>query len=64
MRQHRWMEYIEDHDFTLNYHFGKAHVVADALSWESRGVLSSLASLEWQMIETVGQFGLLYSDQA
>ena len=32
MRQRRWMEFLEDYDFTLNYHPGKANVVADALS--------------------------------
>ena len=47
MRQHRWMEYLEDYDFTLHYHLGKANVVADALSRKSRGVLDSVASWEW-----------------
>ncbi|GAU43989.1 hypothetical protein TSUD_91680 [Trifolium subterraneum] len=32
MRQRRWMEYLKDFDFELNYHPGKANVVADALS--------------------------------
>ena len=39
-------------------------MVADALSRKSWGVLASIASREWQMIETVRQFGLQYSDQA
>ena len=47
MRQHRWMEYLEDYDFTLHYHPGMANVVADALSRKSRGVLASVASQEW-----------------
>ena len=46
MRQRRWMEFLEDYEFTLHYHPGKANVVADALSRKSR------------MLETVGQFGL------
>ena len=54
MRQRRWMEYLEDYDFTLHYHPGKANVVADALTRMLRGVLVSAASQEWQMIETVG----------
>ena len=57
------MEYLEDYDFTLYYHLGKANVVADALSRKSRGALASVASQEWQMLETVGQFRLHYSDQ-
>ena len=64
MRQRRWMEYLEDYDFTLYYHLGKANVVADALSRKSRGVLVSVASQEWQKLETMGQFGLQYRDQA
>ena len=32
MRQCRWMEYLEDYDFTLHYHPGKANMVADVLS--------------------------------
>ena len=61
MRQYRWMEYLEDYDFTLHYHSGKANVVADVLSWKSRGVLANVASREWQMLEIVGQFRLQYS---
>ena len=64
MRQRRWMEYLEDYDFTLHYHPSKANIVADALSRKSRGVLASVASLEWQMLKTVRQFRLQYSDQA
>ena len=64
MRQRRWMKYLEDYDFTLHYHPGKANVAADALSRKSWGVLASIASRECQMLETIGQFGLQYSDQA
>ena len=62
MRQRRWMEYMEDYDFTLQYHPGKANVVVDAFSQKSQGVLASVASQEWLMLETVGQFGLQYSE--
>ena len=64
MRQHRWMEYLEDYDFTLHYHPGKTNVVADALSRNSQGVLASIASREWRMLETVGQFRLQYNEKA
>ena len=63
MRQHRWMEYLEDYDFTLQFHLGKANVVVDALSRKLWGVLACVASWEWLMLETVGQFGLQYSEQ-
>jgi len=32
MRPRRWLELLNDYDFGLNYHPGKANVVADALS--------------------------------
>ena len=64
MMQHMWMEYLEDYNFTLHYHLSKETVVVDALSRKSRGVLASVASRVWQMLETVGQFGLQFSDQA
>ena len=46
MRQRRWMEFLEDYDFTLHYHPGKENVVADALSRKSWGVLAGIASRE------------------
>ena len=58
------MKYLEDYDFSLYYHLGKANVVADALSQKSPIELASIASRKWQMIKTVGQFVLEYSDQA
>ena len=53
-----WIKYMEDYEFTLHYHPSKANVVVDALSYKSRGVLASVASQEWQMLEIMGQFGL------
>ena len=32
MRQRRWVELSKDYDCTIEYHPGKANVVADALS--------------------------------
>ena len=58
MRQRIWMEFLDDYDFTLHYHPGKANVVVDALIRKSLGVLASIGSREWQMLEIGGQFGL------
>jgi hypothetical protein len=35
MRQRRWLELIKDYDCGINYHPGKANMVADALSKKS-----------------------------
>ena len=48
MRQRRWMEYLEDYEFTLHYNPGKANVVADARSWKSQRVLANIVSWEWR----------------
>jgi hypothetical protein len=35
LRQKRWLELIKDYDLGINYHSGKANVVADSLSRRS-----------------------------
>ena len=56
MRQRRWMELIEDYDFDLLYHPGKANVVVDALSRKSLHSLVSVAVQEWKMMGELSDF--------
>jgi hypothetical protein len=42
MRQRRWLELIKDYDYEINYHPGKATIVADALSRKSTVELAAL----------------------
>ena len=42
LSQRRWVEYMKDYNFDLQYYLSKANVVADALSRKPRGVLAVL----------------------
>ena len=57
LRQRRWIEYLEDYNFTLNYHQRKANVVADALSRKSRCELN-VSIGEWKLKDALGDFDL------
>ena len=63
MRQRRWMELLKDYDFTLEYHPGKANVVADALNRKPRGIVASLMVQEWRMLESIAEFDLIPTRQ-
>src|SRR4051812_9767052 len=49
-RQRRWLEFLKDYDFGLNYHSGKANIVADALSRKTLH-MSMLMVKELDLIE-------------
>ncbi|XP_071900882.1 uncharacterized protein [Coffea arabica] len=54
MRQRRWMELLEDYDCTINYHPGKANVVADALSRKAQ--VAGLMVKEWEMLGAASEW--------
>ena len=54
LRQRRWMEFLEDYNYTINYHSGKANVVADVLSRKAQ--LASLMMREWNLLEDASEW--------
>ncbi|XP_028075715.1 uncharacterized protein LOC114277955 [Camellia sinensis] len=52
------MEFLEDYDFEIHYHPGKANVVTDALSRKSLSTLANLTIREWKMRRDVSEFDL------
>ena len=45
--QNRWLELLKDKDLNINYHPGKANVLADALSQKDLGNLTCLFKKTW-----------------
>ena len=56
MRQRRWMEYLEDCNFTFHYHPSKENVVVDALNRKSRGIQASVVSRVMANAQDCGTF--------
>jgi hypothetical protein len=40
MQQGRWVELIKDYDYVIEYHPGKANVIADAFSRKIRSMVA------------------------
>jgi len=59
MRQRRWLELLKDYDFGLNYHIGKANVVADALSRKTLH-MSAMMVKELELLEQFRDLSLVY----
>ena len=58
MRQRRWVELIKDYECTVEYHPGKANVVADALSRKSTGSISHLKALYFPRLVELRSLGV------
>ena len=48
MRQRRWLEFVKDYQFDIQYHLGKANVVADALSRRPADEVADVWKAKWK----------------
>ncbi|CAA0825696.1 Uncharacterized mitochondrial protein AtMg00860, partial [Striga hermonthica] len=58
MRQHRWLELVKDYDCFIQYHLGKANVVADALSRKVKGDLTYVITQQSPLIHEFARMQL------
>ncbi|XP_028092859.1 uncharacterized protein LOC114293036 [Camellia sinensis] len=54
--------FMEDYDFELHYHSGKANGVADTLSKKSINSVMSIVIREWEMLGVIGEFDLHFGE--
>jgi hypothetical protein len=58
LRQRRWLELIKDYDLGINYHHGKANVVADTLSQRSHVSQLVVDSMPFKLCEEFDKLNL------
>ena len=58
LRQRRWLELIKDYDLIIDYHLGKANVVADALSQKSSSTLAHIRTTYVPLLLDLKALGL------
>jgi hypothetical protein len=58
LRQRKWLELIKDYDLAINYHPGKANVMADALSRRSHVSQLVVDSIPFELCEEFDKLNL------
>lgn len=62
MRQRRWLELMKHYEICIQYHEGKANVVADALSRKSRHTLNTISVLPDQLCEELRRLDIEFTE--
>ena len=58
LRQRRWLELIKDYDLVIDYHPGKANVIADALSRKSSVTLAHIRTVYVRLLLDMNTLGI------
>ncbi|XP_057482023.1 uncharacterized protein LOC130768950 [Actinidia eriantha] len=58
LRQQRWLELIKDYNLDIQYHPGKANIVADALSQKATGKLNALLTEQRSLLREMEELEL------
>ena len=58
MRQRIWREFLVDYDLEINYHPGKANLVADALSRKSQTIMASAITTQKELLRDLEKMGI------
>jgi hypothetical protein len=61
MRQRRWVELIKDYDYIIDYHTGKANVVANALSRKDKAIRGGPATWNEETMIGLKRLGAVLS---
>ena len=57
LRQRRWVEFLKDYDYTIEYHPGKVNIVADVLSRKSGASLANIIVVRLPMLLEMRSMG-------